>query len=176
MSALQHSTQQRRKHIMNKKLLIAILGVISILVSSLGVVGYNTHKETQEVNAFKKELDKELLKETSEYITTVTEKSGTPEYSDWLIEEKGLENSYKYARELSELKNKIINYDVKYEDTLELKKYALNTITSLDNTLTTISTFTDSKDAKLLDSLLSTYLKHLNENVTKQNDILKKYN
>ncbi|MED2737130.1 hypothetical protein [Bacillus toyonensis] len=161
---------------MKKKLLIAILGVISILVAGLGVVNYNAHKETQEFNAFRKELDKELLKETSEYITTVTENSGTPEYTDWLIEEKGLENSYKYARELSELRIKIINYDVKYEDTLELKKNALNTITSLENTLTTISTFTDTKDAQLLDSLLSSHLKDLKENVKKQNDILKKYN
>ncbi|WP_088363455.1 hypothetical protein [Bacillus cereus] len=161
---------------MKKKLLIAILGVISILFAGFSTAGNNVQNETQEFNAFKKELDKELLKETSKYITTVTEKSGTPEYTDWLIEEKGLENSYKYARELSELKNKIINYDVKYKDTLELKKNALNTITDLENTLNVVSTFTDEKDSNLLDSLLSSHIDNLYKNVKKQNDILKKYN
>ena len=56
---------------MKKKLLIAILGAISILFAGFSTVGYNVHNETQEFNAFRKELDKELLKETSKYISII---------------------------------------------------------------------------------------------------------
>ncbi|MEM5609285.1 hypothetical protein AAHH76_30190 [Bacillus toyonensis] len=92
-----------------------------------------------------------------------------------MLDEDGLTTNLKYNREIKKIRDRIVNTDVKQEDTIELKKNILNSLSMMESALKTINTFYKDDSSDVLWTTLSFDMDKLNENVEKQNKILGKY-
>ncbi|MCU4969234.1 hypothetical protein CN596_11155 [Bacillus toyonensis] len=132
-----------------------------------------------EFTGFREELDKDffpLLKDTHEHFETVVKKGQSHELASWyVLDEDGLTTNLKYNREIKKIRDRIVNTDVKQEDTIELKKNILNSLSMMESALKTINTFYKDDSSDVLWTTLSFDMDKLNENVEKQNKILGKY-
>ncbi|BCC02801.1 hypothetical protein BCJMU51_4879 [Bacillus cereus] len=161
---------------MKKKLLIGI--VIGIIVATFAFLGYKVSKEANEFTSFREELDKDffpLLKDTHTYFTTVIEKGESYDLEKWYLLEKGMDDNLKFNKDLKAIRERIVNTDVKYKDTLELKKNVLNSLALIETNLKDINTFYKDSNSNLLWNQLGEEIDKLNKNVQKQNEILGKY-
>ncbi|MEA1011906.1 hypothetical protein CN491_25210 [Bacillus cereus] len=164
---------------MKKKLLIGVLIVVAILGITLAFLVNKANNMKDEFTSFREELDKDffpLLKDTHKHFETVIQKGESYELQNWyLIEDDGMTSNLKYSRKIKDVRDRIVNTDVKNEDTLELKKNVLNSLSLMESALKDINTFYGDDNSHLLWNTLSMDIEKLNQNIKKQNEILGKY-
>ncbi|BCB39965.1 hypothetical protein TU57_14050 [Bacillus cereus] len=147
-------------------------------MATFAFLGYKVSKEANEFTSFREELDKDffpLLKDTHTYFTTVIEKGESYDLEKWYLLEKGMDDNLKFNKDLKAIRERIVNTDVKYKDTLELKKNVLNSLALIETNLKDINTFYKDSNSNLLWNQLGEEIDKLNKNVQKQNEILGKY-
>ncbi|MFF2242444.1 hypothetical protein ACFVUU_30910, partial [Bacillus thuringiensis] len=86
-----------------------------------------------------------------------------------------MNNTLKYNAKIKEIRDGIVNKDVKNQDTLELKKNVLNSLSLMETALKDINTFYKNENSHLLWDMLSEDTDKLTKNISKQNKILAKY-
>lgn len=163
---------------MKKWLLIGLLVIVAIGGTIISAKIISTKKQTNEFYAFREYLDKEyfpLLEDTRKHISKAGVTTDPFARSDWYVLENGLEENYELNRRLDTAREKIINKDVKYEDTLALKKNILNSITQNKEVLKTVEIYNGIDDVLIYDDLFSKEVDKLSKNIDEMNKILSKY-
>ncbi|PEM33815.1 hypothetical protein [Bacillus pseudomycoides] len=162
---------------MKKKILIGVLIVIVIIGVALGFLVNKANNMKSEFTSFREELDNDffpLLKDTHKHFETAIQKGKSHELSTWYTLE-GMNDNLKYNRSIKEVRDKIVNIDVKNEDTIKLQKNVLNSLSLIEKVLSDINVFHKDENSHLLWGELSENMAKLKKNVDKQNEILGKY-
>jgi len=166
---------------MKKKVFISVF----ILLVILGVVSWSAYHQSQKENVdfytFREYLDKEffpVIHDISDYMVIVAEKNDEFNLGQWNIE-TGFKANLKLKSRLKEAREKIINKDVKYEDTLTLKKhillYVLETEEILDNIYHLSPSAFNLDKIKEFADIQSTDMERLTGRMKEINDLLGKY-
>lgn len=167
------------EELMKKKILIGVAIVIAIIAITLGFLVNKANNMKTEFTGFREELDKDffpLLKDTHKHFETVTQKGQSNELESWyLLEEDGMTSNLKYSTKVKEIRDRIVNTDVKNDDTVKLKKNVLNSLSLIEDALKNINTFYKVDNSHLLWDKLSEDMDKLKKNVDEQNKILGKY-
>ncbi|MED3476595.1 hypothetical protein P4520_28540 [Bacillus thuringiensis] len=163
---------------MKKKIFMGALIVIIILGVTLGFLVNKANNMKNEFTGFREELDKDffpLLKDTKEHFEAVVQKGNSYELESWYLTGNGMNNTLKYNAKIKEIRDRIVNKDVKNQDTLELKKNVLNSLSLMETALKDINTFYKNENSHLLWDMLSEDTDKLTKNISEQNKILAKY-
>jgi uncharacterized coiled-coil DUF342 family protein len=163
---------------MKKMLLIGLLVIVAIGGTLLSIKIISANKQTEEFYSFREYLDKEyfpLLEDTRKHITKAGETTDAFARSEWYVLENGIEENFELNKRLDVAKEKIINKDVKYEDTLALKENILNSITQNKKVLKTVETYNGIDDSLIYDELFSEEVDKLSKDIDEMNEILGKY-
>ncbi|WP_043929680.1 hypothetical protein [Bacillus sp. EB01] len=160
---------------MRKIIVRAVLVVVILLAGFIGVFTYQHNKEREDFYAFREYLDEEyfpVLHKFNDHVNSAVENTTYLEYSSWQVE-KGFEENLDIQSELKAAREKIVNRDVKEEDTQDLKKSVLNTITDLEETLDYMyNGLNYSQDFESFDYMFSEEMKDVNDRIDEMNEIL----
>jgi peptidoglycan hydrolase CwlO-like protein len=164
---------------MKKKLIT----VVVVAIISLGVFfGIKINKElktTSEFVSFRENLDEDyfpLLKESGELFNNASSHLTYFQYTDWQVDQ-GFDQILDLQNRIEDLRKKVINTDLTYQDSLELKKNVLNTLNELDEVLDDIynNYYMDSENYDLMQDRLGMDVEELSGRIEEMNEQLEKY-
>ncbi|MDP1383055.1 hypothetical protein Q8G31_23785 [Priestia megaterium] len=167
---------------MKKWIYIIVVVGITIVATLSGISVYNKKQQAEEFQEFDNYLQNDyydLIVECYDLFQAAADANEDIELSEWAISEDGDMDSLKLQSRLYDIKEKLINKDLKYEDSLRLKKYALNIIEDSLKSTRLISAYAYEEDdyetSEEFDDLFSDSLDSTNKLLDKQNALLDKY-
>ncbi len=173
----------RRKNSKMKKWIYIVVIVVITIVATLTIGSlYSKKQQAEEFQKFDDYLQDDyydLIVECYDLFQAAADANEDIELSEWAISEDGDMDSLKLQSRLYDIKEKIINKDLKYEDSLRLKKYALNIIEGSLKSTRLISAYAYEEDdyetSEEFDDIFSNSLDSTNKQLDKQNALLDKY-
>ncbi|WP_129726354.1 hypothetical protein [Ectobacillus funiculus] len=162
---------------MKKWFLIGALVVVVIFGAFIGVKVHQTNQQKAEFYTFREQLDERffpLLKENQQYFDDLTKHNNGLSLMDWNVKE-GIDTRLKLQKEVKEIREEINNTDLKYQDTLELKQNAINSLALMEEIYRNVELFGNMDGFDLFVQQLPEEINALSENIEKQNKIMSKY-
>lgn len=163
-----------------------ILGISLLVVAIMGtifvVMFQNISRENDEIISFREYLDENyypVFDEFREEVAVAAEKMDSYEYSSWYLNLDTMEKNREFQQSFKELKEEIINLDIKYEDGLAYKKNILNQISISEELLEIMDDYPindmDIEEQEVYKDMFIEYVKKGAKSVEETNEILEEY-
>ncbi|MCS0824704.1 hypothetical protein NX029_12045 [Cytobacillus firmus] len=159
-----------------------IMGITLLVVAIVGtifvVLFQNISRENDEIISFREYLDENyypVFGEFREELTIAAEKIDSYEYSSWYLNIDTIEKNMELQQSFKDIKEEIINLNIKYEDGLAYKKNILNQISITEELLEIMDEYPidmDIEKQKVYKDMFINNVDKLSEKVEESHEIL----